>query len=105
LETRARAYLDVNCAHCHRTGGVGGRAAFQLLDSLPLAKTGVIRGTPLVPLLGSGAAIVQPGHPERSELMHRLMLTSGGRMPLVGSELPDTEGIDLIRQWIRAMTQ
>jgi uncharacterized repeat protein (TIGR03806 family) len=103
LDLRARSYLSVNCAHCHRAGGVGGRAEFQLLDSLPLAKTGLIHGRPLVPLLGPTSRLVIPGHPEQSELFHRLSLKEGGRMPLMGSQVPDAGGIDLIRQWILSM--
>lgn len=105
VDRRARAYLDVNCAHCHRAGGVGGRTAFQLTDSTPLETMGVVQGQPLVPLLGTEAKIVAPGRPELSELMHRMILPEGGRMPLLGSTLPDTQGIALIREWISEMTR
>ena len=100
LESRARSYLDINCAHCHRPGGVGGRPSFQMVESVPLEKTGLINGTPLVPLLGPGTRVIAPGAPERSELFHRLTLKEGGRMPLLGSEKTDDEGAELIRQWI-----
>jgi glucose/arabinose dehydrogenase len=103
LELRVRSYLDINCAHCHRPNGVGGRAAFQMVESVPLTRTGLINGTPLVPLLGPGARVVTPGAPERSELFHRITLKEGGRMPLLGSEQPDPEGIELIRQWIAGL--
>lgn len=103
LEDRARSYLDINCAHCHRTGGVGGRAAFQLMETLPLKATGVIDGRPLVPLLGPDARLIIPGHPDKSELMHRITLTEGGKMPLIGSEFLDKEGVELIRSWIAQM--
>ncbi|MEY2880203.1 MAG: Quinoprotein glucose dehydrogenase precursor, partial [Verrucomicrobiota bacterium] len=103
LEQRARSYLDINCAHCHRLGGVGGRTQFQMIESLPLARTGLINGTPLVPLLGPDARVVAPGAPERSELLHRLLLKEGGRMPLIGGEKTDDEGVDLIRRWIASM--
>ena len=105
LEARARSYLDINCAHCHRDGGVGGRPSFQMIASLPLAKTGLINGTPLVPLLGPGARVITPGAPERSELFHRISLKEGGRMPLLGSEQTDTEGVELLRQWIAQLRQ
>ncbi len=103
LEARARCYLDINCAHCHRLGGVGGRAQFQMVESLPLAKTGLVNGAPLVPLLGPESRFVAPGAPDRSEILHRLMLKEGGRMPLLGSEQNDTEGAALIREWIRQL--
>ncbi len=100
LETRARAYLSANCAHCHRPDGVGGRAAFQLMVSLPLAKTGLVQGRPLVPLLGPEAKLIAPGAPERSELIHRMTMSTGGRMPLLGSRVRDEAGVELLRQWI-----
>ena len=103
LEARARAYLDVNCSHCHRLNGVGGRAAFQLVESIPLNRAGLIGGQPLVPLLGTDAKIITPGSPERSELFHRLSLTGGGRMPLLGTQQTDREGVELIRRWIAGM--
>lgn len=103
IASRARSYLSINCGHCHQAGGVGGRAAFQLLDSVSLEQAGVIHGQPLVPLLGAGAKIVSPGDPDRSELVHRMSLPSGGRMPLIGSDVPDTEGIALIRAWVQQM--
>ena len=103
LDDRARAYLHVNCAHCHRPDGVGGRAAFQLLDNLPLAKTGLINGHPLVPLLGPQARLIRPGDPDGSEILHRMTLREGGRMPLLGSAVHDNEGTSLIRQWILSM--
>ena len=100
LGPRARAYLGTNCAHCHRPDGVGGRAAFQLIESLPLAKTGLINGQPLVPLLGPESRLIVPGDPAHSELFHRLTMKDGGRMPLLGSQQIDDEGAELIRQWI-----
>ncbi|MDP3069390.1 MAG: PQQ-dependent sugar dehydrogenase [Opitutaceae bacterium] len=103
IEARVRSYLDANCAHCHRAGGVGGRAQFQLVESHPLAKTGLINGQPLVPLLGAEARIVTPGAPEKSELLHRMTLKTGGRMPLLGSEQPDEAGLALLRTWIAGL--
>jgi hypothetical protein len=100
IEARARAWLDINCAHCHRTGGVGGRPGIQFLDSLPLDKTGLVNARPLVPLLGADSRIITPGKPEQSELYHRITLPAGGRMPLIGSEQTDKAGTEIIRQWI-----
>jgi hypothetical protein len=103
LEARARAWLDINCAHCHRTGGVGGRPGIQFIDSLPLEKTGLVNARPLVPLLGADSLIIAPGKPEQSELYHRITLPAGGRMPLIGTDQIDKPGTELIRQWIAEM--
>lgn len=103
LEARARTYLDVNCAHCHRPHGVGGRPGIHFTESVPLARAGVVNAKPLVPLLGPDSLIVAPGRPEQSELLHRIMLEGGGRMPLIGSEQTDKAGAELIRQWIAGL--
>jgi uncharacterized repeat protein (TIGR03806 family) len=103
INERARSYLHVNCAHCHRKFGVGGRAAFQLMSSLPLEQTGLVNGQPLVALLGPDAKIVAPRNPEKSELFHRMRLKDGGRMPLIGTEIRDDAGLALIREWIEKL--
>ena len=103
LDLRARSYLDINCAHCHRFGGVGGRAQFQLGATIPLEEAGLVNGAPLAPLLGEGSRIVAPGAPERSELFHRFTLKEGGRMPLLGTMQTDPEGAALLRAWIESL--
>ena len=73
LAERARSYLDLNCAHCHRETGLGGRAGFELLSNLSLEDTGIVAAMPTVGLLGSPEArIVAPGDPTHSELLGRM---------------------------------
>jgi glucose/arabinose dehydrogenase len=103
LDLRARSYLDINCAHCHRSGGVGGRAQFQLAETIPLEEAGLVNSTPLAPLLGGDSRIVAPGAPERSELFHRFTLKEGGRMPLLGTAQTDSQGEALLRAWIESL--
>ncbi len=103
LDFRARSYLDINCAHCHRSGGVGGRAQFQLVETIPLEEAGLVNSTPLAPLLGGDSRIVAPGSPERSELFHRFRLKEGGRMPLLGTAQTDSQGEALLRAWIESL--
>src|SRR5207245_7879118 len=45
VETRARAYLHSNCAHCHIKWG-GGNAEFKLLATLPLKEMGIVNVSP-----------------------------------------------------------
>ena len=82
---------------------MGGRATFQLVASLPLSKTGLLDRPPLVPLLGAQSKFITPGAPGSSEILHRLTLKEGGRMPLLGSERTDEEGVRLIREWIEQL--
>ncbi len=104
LDARARAYLYVNCAQCHRESGLGGRAPFELLHQLPLSDTGTVNAVPMVGLPGvENARVIAPGAPERSEILRRMQAEVTGRMPLIGSRLPDRKGIDLIHDWIENM--
>jgi len=104
LDVRARAYLHVNCAQCHRETGLGGRARFQLLHHLPLSETGTIDAAPMVGLPGiENPRVIAPGSADRSEILRRMRAESAGRMPLIGSRVPDRKGIDLIHKWIENM--
>lgn len=106
LEQRARSYLDLNCAHCHRETGLGGRAGFQLMSTLPLVETGIINAKSVVGLaLGPGSLLVVPGAPERSELLARMARRGPGQMPLIGSQVVDERGVELIRKWILSLAK
>jgi uncharacterized repeat protein (TIGR03806 family) len=103
LEHRARAYLHVNCAHCHRRGG-GGTAALDVQYHLPLAATNLI-SRPTQGTFGmAGAAVVAPGDPYRSVLLYRMAKLGPGRMPHFGSRRVDREGVHLIRRWIESLS-
>src|SRR5262245_29190240 len=103
VATRARAYLQANCAHCHMKWG-GGNAELQLLSTLKLADMGIVNVRP-----GQGTfklsdpRIVKPGKPEESMLYHRMTLTGLGRMPHVASSVVDEKGAKLIHDWIKGM--
>lgn len=106
LEERARAYLHVNCAHCHHKTGMGGRSALELEYHLPLAETGMIGATPRVRLLGEPEAkLIVPGNAELSELLGRMNRRGAGQMPLFGSHEIDEAGVALIRDWINSLSE
>ena len=106
INTRARAYLDVNCASCHSRTGSAANSGLYLeytnRDSLSLGyfKTPVAAGD------GSGGlsyAIV-PGQADRSILLYRMTSSViDERMPEIGRELAHEEGIELIKDWINSM--
>lgn len=105
LNDRARSYLHINCAHCHRETGLGGRAQFQLLHWLDLTDTGAINARPLVglPGIGDSGRVISPGHPELSEIVRRMEIRGPNQMPLIGSDRVDEAGMALIRQWISSL--
>ena len=103
LEQRARAYLHVNCAHCHRRGG-GGTAALELQHHLPMEKTHLLDGRPTQGAFNIHAAeVLAPGDPYRSVLYYRTAKLGRGRMPHFGSHVVDRHGVELLHDWIAKM--
>ncbi|WP_209308256.1 SO2930 family diheme c-type cytochrome [Sphingomonas corticis] len=103
LAARARAYLDINCSHCHaergpaRTSGLWLDAATEDPRVLGLCKPPVAagRGT------GDRPFDVVPGHPDRSILAYRLESTDpGAMMPELGRALAHREGVALVARYI-----
>jgi uncharacterized repeat protein (TIGR03806 family) len=103
LPDRARAYLHVNCGHCHRFGG-GGMAAIQLNREVPLEG---MRAVDVAPGQGdfgiADARIIAAGDPSRSTLVYRLASAGAGHMPPIGTSLVDHAGVTLIHDWIRTL--
>jgi len=106
LDQRARAYLDINCAHCHHALGDARQSGlFTTLQAsganLGLCKQHVAAGS-------GGANMtydIVPGKPAQSLLVHRMESTSGqAMMPRVGRSLVDAEGLALIREWISSLS-
>jgi putative heme-binding domain-containing protein len=93
--------LHANCAHCHRFGGGGGAVILELDVSKPLKETNIYDVRPRQGDFGiTDARIVAPGDPGRSVLLYRMAKFGSGRMPHMGSEWPDPDGIELITKWI-----
>jgi uncharacterized repeat protein (TIGR03806 family) len=103
LNRRARAYLQVNCAHCHQNGA-GGSATIWLADDLPIGKMNLLGAKPGQGTFAiSDARLVRPGDPEGSVLLYRAAKLGGGRMPRLGSNSVDDRGISLLADWIASM--
>lgn len=100
VETRARAYLHMNCAHCHRDNG-GGVVPLRLEQRFALGEMRAL-GAPLRGDFGiAGARVVAPGDPSQSILLYRMAKAGSGRMPHLGSQVVDDHGVRLIAEWIR----
>jgi uncharacterized repeat protein (TIGR03806 family) len=103
LNQRARTYLHVNCAHCHRNGG-GGSAYVHLLYELPLQETRALGLRPTQGAFGlHDAKIIAPGDPFGSVLYFRMAKLGPGHMPYIGSSVIDQQGLELIHDWIRQL--
>ena len=106
LDARARAYLDVNCAHCHAPNGPASSAALDLRFSQDLPRRFGVFKRPVAAGRGSGGRLydIWPGRPEESILLLRLESTEPGvMMAELGRTLIDREGVALVRAWIAAM--
>ncbi|MBA3878598.1 MAG: hypothetical protein C0500_02655 [Sphingobium sp.] len=106
IDARARAYLDVNCAHCHSATGPA-RVSGLWLDSptIDLRKLGACK-PPIAAGRGTGNRSygIVPGHPERSILAYRLETNDpGAMMPETGRSLTHAEGVTLIKAWIAGL--
>jgi mono/diheme cytochrome c family protein len=100
-DSRARAYLQTNCAHCHRMHA-GGSVLSQMHYDLPLEKTNMVGVRPTQGTFGiHSAQVIAPGDPFRSVLLYRMTKLGSGRMPHIGSTEVDREGVALIHDWLR----
>ena len=106
LAERARAYLDVNCAHCHNPEGPAHTSGLDLRWSQhEPVQWGVLK-RPVAAGRGSAGFdfAIDPGHPERSILLYRMESTDPGvMMPELGRQRVDARGVALIREWIAGM--
>lgn len=106
LELRARAYLDVNCAHCHNPQGPAHTSGLDLRWSQQQPIAWGVGKRPVAAGRGSAGFefAIEPGHPERSILLHRMRSTDPGvMMPELGRQLVDDRGTAVIEEWIARM--
>ena len=119
VDQEARSYLQANCAHCHqpnRMTSTGGTIMspfpnFDLRYATALKDANicnVMTNKGLVP--GSTATkILVPGQPMSSVMWVRMNEPpseddTSGRMPQIGTHVVDAMGLQLIGNWITAMT-
>ncbi|WP_460950021.1 SO2930 family diheme c-type cytochrome [Spirosoma daeguense] len=106
INDRARAWLDINCAHCHNPKGPAMTSGLNLSISENDPTAVGIRKTPVAAGRGSGGRPfdIVPGKPDESILVYRMTSTDPGEMmPELGRKVVHTESLDLIREWIKAM--
>lgn len=106
LEERARAWIDINCAHCHRLGAPGETSGLFLnIEETNKTRLGVYK-----PPVAAGRATgnlkytILPGNPEKSMMIQRMLSKDPGiMMPELGRKLVHKEGIELVSEWIKHM--
>jgi uncharacterized repeat protein (TIGR03806 family) len=106
LEARAMAYLRVNCGHCHKPSGSASNSGLFYDDHARTPTSLGIGKRPVAAGRGSGNFdfVIDPGHPERSILIHRMKSTDPGiAMPELGRATAHDEGIKLLEEWIASL--
>jgi parallel beta-helix repeat protein len=105
VHQRVRAYLEVNCAHCHNPNGAGSNSglfldAYRAVD----VRYGICK-KPVAAGRGSGGLSydIVPGSAEDSILYYRLAHDQPGiRMPPVARTQVQGEAVNLVASWIDA---
>jgi uncharacterized repeat protein (TIGR03806 family) len=106
VDARARAYLDVNCGHCHNAQGPANTTALDLtIFAADDRHLGVCK-PPVAAGRGTGDHFfdVVPGKPQDSILAYRMLSSEPGvMMPEQGRSTTHREGVALIEQWIASL--
>ncbi len=106
IGARARAYLEVNCAHCHSPNGPARNSGLHLnVEETNPYHLGYFK-TPVAAGKGTGGRLygIVPGKPQESILEYRMQTSKPGEiMPEFGKSLVHDEGLALIRRWIASM--
>lgn len=103
LELRARSYIDINCAHCHRLGAHCDYVPQRFNFSNTNLGTFGICLTPSAQL-GNIPFIINAGNADQSMVVHRMASTAESEMmPIIGRRLVHQEGLQLIKDYINSL--
>ncbi len=106
LDGRARAYLDINCGHCHNPTGPANTTALDLTAFAAADRHLGLCKPPVAAGRGTGDHFfdVVPGRPDDSIMPYRMTSHEPGvMMPEQGRSTTHREGVNLIRQWITSL--
>nr|MDH4444731.1 PQQ-dependent sugar dehydrogenase [Akkermansiaceae bacterium] len=101
LEIRARSYLDSNCSHSHRPGGV--RASFDARFTTPLAEQNLIHGMPGDKINGPSDRYIRPRDLTHSLTYVRANQVGQLQMPPLAKNVVDTAAMEVIASWINSL--
>ncbi|NBL66022.1 hypothetical protein GV828_12510 [Flavobacterium sp. NST-5] len=103
LEARAKSYLDINCAHCHRDGGHCDYVPVRFnFSNNNREKMGIC----MEPLFQVQDApfVINAGNADQSEIIRRINTNEQSlMMPIIGRTIVHEEGVTLVKEWINAM--
>lgn len=107
LDDAARAYLDINCAHCHSRTGPADTSGLYLEAHEPVGPHLGVCKLPIAAGRGTGDRRydIVPGAAAESIITYRLASVQADvMMPELGRALQHEEGVSLITAWIDAMS-
>lgn len=84
-DLRARAYFSMNCAHCHRQGGIAGQTSLNLEYNTDFYHTGI--------------------QYHKQNIIERTAMMGAFHMPKLGTTIIDEQGVALIRKYIKTISQ
>lgn len=105
LQERARAYLEINCGHCHQKNGPAKNSGLDLTLSATTNTLGIFKA-PVAAGKGSGGLKydIVPGKPDESILVYRMQSNDPAvMMPELGRTVVHEEGVALIREWVKGL--
>lgn len=85
LHERARAYLDINCAHCHSPNGTAYITQLDVRAETPIHETGIWL--------------------KQGKIAYRITVSGDLHMPKIGTTIPHDEGVQLILDFIENLEQ
>ncbi|MFU1856864.1 hypothetical protein ACK8HY_07560 [Sphingobacterium sp. NGMCC 1.201703] len=83
VERRARAYMEVNCAHCHNPMGTAYMTMLDLRFESPLNETGILL--------------------KQAKIIGRMSVLGEMHMPQKGTTILHAEGITLIKDYLNSL--
>lgn len=106
LEAAARAYIDINCAHCHSRTGHARTSGLYLEPSDPVGPAFGVCKPPIAAGRGTGNRrySIVPGDSHASIFIFRMETSRpDAMMPELGRSVSHGEGVALVASWIDAM--
>jgi len=83
LEQRSRAYLEINCAHCHNPTGWASQKSILLNYAAPLQMTNI--------------------SVRRNDILGRMKTSGQFHMPKLGTTIIDNEGLAMIEKYLSSL--
>lgn len=103
LDERADAYMHTNCAGCHRSDAAL-RVKFDFRSGLSMPERDICNVDAVGGRLGNAnARLLVPGQPDNSLMTVRMALRDANGMPLLGSDIVDAQGVQLLRDWVTSV--